>query len=481
MRSSTAWGTPPVRAVETCGVEGDGIRQGRLSRGLPLAGLAVRQAVGRVAGRLSRDEQKQLERFEREAERYVAVLGDMKGVAMKIGQLLSFLDIGAVPERHRIAYQQIIGALQADAPPMAFEGVRVVLERELGRPVHEVLAWIDERPLAAASIGQVHAARLPDGRRVVVKVQYPGVADAIRADLLNTELLASVAAMGMKMSPIKVTADPTAIAEEVAARITEELDYRIEATNQAELRASYAGHPFIRIPDVVPELSTERVLVMDRAEGLRWTDALEHPQALKDTWGEVVYRFVFGSLYDIGEFNADPHPGNYLFHDDGTVTFLDFGCVKRFSPEQVGAMARISQSVFDDQDAEALFDCFVALGCIPAKTKLQPQRVFDWWAPIWDPGRGEPFTFTPEFAAWVVERNFDAFGEWSDIARGMGIGRDSQDWTFLTRIQLGLYSVLGTLRATGDWRAIHEELRTGGPPATDLGRQHRTWKATTQP
>src|SRR4051812_8447953 len=117
------------------GVVDDGIRRGRVSRALPLAGLAVRQGMGRVAGKLSRDEQKQHERFTREAERYVAVLGDMKGVAMKVGQILSFLDAGAVPEQYRAAYQQIIGALQADAPPMRFETVRVVLERELGRPV----------------------------------------------------------------------------------------------------------------------------------------------------------------------------------------------------------------------------------------------------------------------------------------------------------------------------------------------------------
>ena len=115
----------------------------------------------------------------------------------------------------------------------------------------------------------------------------------------------------------------------------------------------------------------------------------------------------------------------------------------------------------------------------PRKTKLQPQRVLDWWAPIWDPGRGaQPFTFTPEFAAWVLERNFDAFGEWRDITRGMGIGPESKDWTFLTRIQLGLYSVLGALRASRDWRAIHDELRKGDPPQTDLGRQHQTWKAS---
>ncbi len=460
------------------GAADDGIRRGRVSRGLPLAGLAVRQGLGRVAGKLARDEQKQLDRFTREAERYVAVLGDMKGVAMKVGQLLSFLDAGAIPEQYRAAYQQLMGALQADAPPMPFETVRDVIERELERPVDEVFIWIGERPMAAASIGQVHAAHLPDGREVVVKVQYPGVGDAIRADLQNTELIASFARLGMKLSPIRVTADPVAIVEEVTERITEELDYRIEAANQTQFRSHYEGHPFIRIPEVISELSTERVLVMDQHDGLRWTAALEQPQELKDTWGEVVDRFVFGSLYDFGEFNADPHPGNYLFHEDGGVTFLDFGCVKRFSPAQVVAMRRISQSVFDDEDAQALLECFQQLGCIPRKTKLQPQRVFDWWAPIWDPGRGaEPFTFTPDFAAWAMARNIDPFGEWSDIARGMGIGREATDWTFLMRIQFGLYSVLGALRATQDWRAVHDELRKDAVPRTDLGRQHQAWKA----
>lgn len=462
--------------MQTCGVAEDDIRGGRLSRGLPLAGLAARQGLGRIAGKLSRDEQKQLERFTREAERYVAVLGDMKGVAMKVGQLLSFLDAGAIPDQYRAAYQQIVGALQADAPPMSFETVRAVLEHELGRPTEEVFSWIGERPMAAASIGQVHAARLPSGREVVVKVQYPGVGDAIRADLQNTELIASFARMGAKLSPIRITADPMAIAEEVTERITEELDYRIEAANQTEFSSRYEGHPFIRIPEVVPKLSTERVLVMDHHDGLRWTAALEQPQELKDAWGEVINRFVYGSLYGFGAFNADPHPGNYLFHDDGGVTFLDFGCVKRFSPDQVDAMRRISKAVFEDEDAEALFQCFQQVGCIPRKSKLDPRRVFDWWAPIWDPARrAQPFTFTPEFAASVMERNFDPLGEWGDVVRGMGIGPEAKDWTFLTRIQLGLYSVLGALRATGDWRAIHGELMKGDPPETELGRRHQAW------
>ena len=440
----------------------DGIRRGRVGRSLPLAALAVRQGAGRLAGKVSRDEQKQLERLIREAERYVAVLGDMKGVAMKAGQLLSFLDAGAIPEELRATFQQIMAALQADAPPMPFATVRDVLERELGRPVDEAFAWLAEQPMAAASIGQVHAAHLPDGREVVVKVQYPGVADAIRSDLDNAELLASFARMGAKLSPIRVTADPVAIVDEITERISEELDYRIEADHQTRFRDHHAAHPSIRIPEVVRELSTERVLVMDHHDGLRWTAALDQPQDLRDAWGEAVYRFVFGSLYGFGEFNADPHPGNYLFHDDGTVSFLDFGCVKRFAPEQVGQMRRMADAVVEE-DAQALFDCFQELGCVPRKTKLTPARVLEWWAPIWDPGRdAQPFTFTPEFAAWAMQRNIDPFGEWSDIARGMGISEAAKDWTFLMRIQFGLYSVLGGLRATRDWRALHEELRQEG-------------------
>ena len=279
----------------------------------------------------------------------------------------------------------------------------------------------------------------------------------------------------MKLSPIRITADPTAIVEEVTERITEELDYRIEAANQTEFRAHYEGHPFIRIPEVVPELSTERVLVMDHHDGLRWTAALEQPQELKDAWGEAIYRFVFGSLYDFGVFNADPHPGNYLFHDDGGVTFLDFGCVKRFSPEQVAGDAPHRPRPFRRPTTpDALFESFQDLGCIPRKTKLQPQRVFEWWASDLGPGPGRPAVHLhAEFAAWVMERNFDPFGEWRDIARGMGIGREAKDWTFLMRIQVGLYSVLGALRATGDWRAVHGELVNGDPPRP-------TWASSTR-
>ena len=237
---------------------------------------------------------------------------------MKIGQLVSFLDSGLVPEEYRAIYQQIVGSLQADAPPMSTGLVRQVVEEELGRPVEDIFEWFGEQPMAAASIGQVHAAHLHGGREVVVKVQYPGVAEAIAADLANGELLAGLIHMGNRlMGPMGVKSDVRAMVDELKDRITEELDYRLEAANQAEFSALYRDHPFIHVPEVVPELSTGKVLVMDEADGLRWTAALEQPQELKDRWAAVINRFVYGSLYGAGIFNGDPHPGNYLFHDDG--------------------------------------------------------------------------------------------------------------------------------------------------------------------
>lgn len=453
----------------------DSIRTGRVGRGLPLAGLTARTTVGRVAGKLRRgDEQRELEQFTREAERYVRVLGDMKGVAMKLGQLLSFLDTSAIPEAYRDAYQQIAGALQADAPPMPFETVRQVIERELGRPVDEVFTWIGERAMAAASIGQVHAAHLLDGREVVVKVQYPGVADAIASDLANAELLTSIISLGARLGPIRVATDPRELAAEIRERISEELDYRIEAANLTEFGERYKGHPFIRIPRVHTELSTERVLVMDEADGLRWAAALEQPQDLKDRWGEVINRFVYGSLYQYGIFNADPHPGNYLFHDDGSVTFLDFGCVVRFNERTLRSIREVALASSSPQpDAERLAAALVGAGLVTVTDRVNPQRILEWYRPMWAPVlTDEPTAFTPEWAAFVIERNFDLLGEHGEIVRSF---RVSRELTFLSRIQLGLFSVLGALRATAPWRAVQSEIIRAEPPQTDLGRQHAAW------
>jgi hypothetical protein len=307
------------------------------------------------------------------------------------------------------------------------------------------------------------------------------VAEAIEADLANGELLASVIQMGNRLlGPLRLKSDVRAVVDELKDRISEELDYRLEATNQQVFADLYRDHPFIHVPDVVTELSTERVLVMDQADGLRWTAALDQPQELKDRWGEVINRFVYGSLYTAGIFNGDPHPGNYLFHDDGSVTFLDFGCVKRFSERDVELMRRMCEAVFEgDGDAERFLRICQEFELVPKDTELEADRLLEWYRPMWEPVlRAERFTYTPEFAEFVVHRNFDPFGEWGDIIRAFGINEASKSYTLLNRIQLGLLSVLATLGATGEWWAAQQEIVFGAAPRTELGREHAAWQAS---
>ena len=267
-----------------------------------------------------------VERFhERTAERYTELLGHSRGVLMKIGQIMSMVDTRALGTGGFWPYQKAMSRLQADAPPMHPALVREVLDAELGSAVEQFADFSDE-PMAAASIGQVHRAVLRDGREVVVKIQYPGVAQAIRDDLANTELLATFLRFAISASGIK--ADVRAVAREAAARISEEVDYRHEAATIATFGELYRGHPFIRVPDVVPEASGDRVLTMTYLDGMDWAAAQQADQDLKNTWAEAITRFSQGNFRLANLLHADPHPGNYRFNADGTVGFVDFGCVK---------------------------------------------------------------------------------------------------------------------------------------------------------
>jgi predicted unusual protein kinase regulating ubiquinone biosynthesis (AarF/ABC1/UbiB family) len=242
----------------------DGIGQGRLRRSAPLVGLTARAAgdaaVAGLRGRLSGSDMAEF--HARTAERYAELLGRSKGALMKAGQMLSFASVApAVPADLQSVYQSALMRLRSDAPPMAPEVARAVLERELGDTAESAFVEFDWDPLAAASIGQVHAARLHDGRAVAVKVQYPGVADAIVADLKNTELLATFVSLLIGgLSSRKLSFDLRGAAREMGVRIAEELDYRLEAANQAEFAEHYRGHPFIHVPEVIGELCTGRVL-----------------------------------------------------------------------------------------------------------------------------------------------------------------------------------------------------------------------------
>jgi predicted unusual protein kinase regulating ubiquinone biosynthesis (AarF/ABC1/UbiB family) len=444
------------------------IPQGRLRRTGPLAALSARAAGGGVVDVLRRRLQGQrgasVEFHIRNAERYADVLSRSKGLLMKVGQILSFVDISAALDKtHGEVYRTALSSLQSDAEPMDFELVAAVIESELGRAPEDLFADLSHTPIAAASIGQVHVARLHDGTEVAVKVQYPGVADAIGDDLANTELLLTFVKIAQGIVPQVGKFDVRALADEISERFREELDYAAELAHQREFVEHYRGHPFIRVPEVFPELSTDRVLTMEMVHGRRWTETAAADQALRDRWGEVVFRFFFGSIARFGTFNADPHPGNYLFHDDGTVTFLDFGCVKRLEPAVERGFWDTALAIVAN-DADWLQRVCIEHGFTSADDPAPADKLLAWYRPHFSPFHSaQPFTFTPDVVADMLGQmaNMD-----KDVRRRITVPKD---YVFTNRIFAGLYSVLGALGATADWRAIFDE-DVSGEPTTELGR-----------
>lgn len=446
---------------------GDWIATGRLRRASPLIGLGARTAGEAVIASLRR-RPVGADAYERRAERYAEVMGRSKGALMKIGQIMSYVPFGsAVPPENRAIYQAAMSRLQADAPPMAPELAAEVIECELGARPDQLFREFSAYPVAAASIGQVHTARLPDGQAVAIKVQYPGVAQAIRADLRNTELVAAMIKVLRSVVPGLTSADPAAIASEVSERISEELDYRIEAAHQSFFAAAYAEHPFVHVPSVIDEYSTIRVLTQELVTGLTWPEAITASQELKDRWGETLFRFAIGSMRRLLAWNVDPHPGNFLFRPDGSVSFIDFGCVKHFDRDDMARVQRMIRAVLAE-DAGALRAEFVGAGMFDATTSPAPEEILAWYRPGFEMlTADQPYTMTPEFVARVIENHVSFRGPGGLVVRSLHLPKD---YVFLTRLDLGLWSVLAELRATGYWRSIVAELDEGAEPVTDMGK-----------
>jgi predicted unusual protein kinase regulating ubiquinone biosynthesis (AarF/ABC1/UbiB family) len=449
--------------------KGDGIDRGRLRRAAPLAALSARTAgEAAVVGLRSKLTGADPTEFHvRTAERYAELLGRSKGALMKAGQMLSFVSASpAVPAEFQSIYQAALTRLRDDAPPMAPELARVVLEHELGRRTEGAFAEFDWEPLAAASIGQVHAARLHDGREVAVKIQYPGVADAIRADLKNTQLLVTFLTLLTGLSTRRLNADVRVAARDMSARIVEELDYKLEAANQAEFAERYRGHPFIHVPAVIGELCTGRVLTQELCLGRSWSEALGAEQELRDQWAEAIWRFVYGSHARFGMINADPHPGNYVFHDDGTVSFLDFGCVQHFRYDQTDMAVAILRACLRG-DVLGTWRACVEVGYWRSSDPVSPDEVFAWWhEPFRYLWAEQPFTFTPEYAASWIEHRFSPTGPSANALRYLTMLNDCVAWT---RIEMALASVMAQLHATNDWAAILAEYQ-GDAPITAMGK-----------
>jgi predicted unusual protein kinase regulating ubiquinone biosynthesis (AarF/ABC1/UbiB family) len=471
---------PASSASRDASPKGDGIGHGRLRRGAPIVALSARTAGEALAlglrGKLT--DADSTEFHVRTAERYTELLGRSKGALMKAGQMLSFVPAGPlIPAELQAIYQTALARLRADAPPMAPELARETLERELGRRAESAYAQFDWSPLAAASVGQVHAARLHDGRAVAVKIQYPGVAAAIDADLRNHELLATFLDLVSGLSPMRMAFDIRGAAREMAARIAEELDYRLEATRQAEFAEIYRGHPFIHVPAVIAELSTGRVLTQELVQGKSWDEAMTAEQDLRDRWAEAIHRFGYGSYDRFCMFNADPHPGNYLFHDDGRVSFLDFGCVKRLERDQVQTMDAILRACWRD-DVLGTWRASVEAGFWRSSDPVTPDEVFAYWredwAMLWADRR---FTVTPEYVARWVARRFSPSGPSTNAVRHASV---PPEYTLIGRMEIGIASLIAQLHASNHWGRMAAERFGRVAPFTAMGKLDHAFFAARQ-
>jgi hypothetical protein len=253
----------------------------------------------------------------------------------------------------------------------------------------------------------------------------------------------------------------------MSVRITEELDYRLEGANQAQFAEHYRGHPFIHIPAVVGELSTAHVLTQELARGLSWSEAVNAEQELRDRWAEAIWRFNYGSYRRLQMFNADPHPGNYLLHEDGSVSFLDFGCVKRFSREQIEVIDAIARACFRG-DVLGTWRVCVEAGFFNSSDPVTPEEVFAYLRGDWEMFSDEQqFTLTPEYVAPWIEHRFSPKGPSANAIRHFKL---APEYTFAGRMELVLWSVIAQLHARNRWGAMAAEHLEGAAPITSMGK-----------
>ncbi|MDQ2675687.1 MAG: AarF/ABC1/UbiB kinase family protein [Actinomycetota bacterium] len=449
---------------------------GRIARmakiGRATANVAVRQAGTKAANvvRSPEDSDKALERRQIEtAEQIVTVLGGMKGAAMKVGQVLSFVDLGLVPEEYQEEFQAKLAALRDSAPTVSFEQMSKVIAEELGQPASQAFAELDPAPVAAASIGQVYRGRLHDGRDVAIKVQYPGVNDAVRADMQNLGMLMRLA---KRITP---QMDVEAVTREIRARIIEELDYELEASNHRTLARLYRGHPFIFIPPVVTEMCRERIIVTEFVEGDRFEQLTTSTQEERNRIGEIVFRFYFGSMYRHRRFSGDPHPGNMLRMADDKLAFLDFGLFKELGKREVEVELATGRAV-TEKDAAELHRLWSAEGFLPQPERVDPDELMAYALDaIWWYAEDAEAQITREAVQRIAIQAGDPR---STHFRTMRHQDMNPEHLMGRRLELLVLAVLGELRATGNWHRIAREWMYGDEPVTELGKQEAEFLAS---
>ncbi|HET9075081.1 MAG TPA: AarF/ABC1/UbiB kinase family protein [Solirubrobacteraceae bacterium] len=447
------------------------IRTARIGR--LAASQAVRNASTKTAnlartpdGRRAAAERRNLEA----AEQIVAALGTMKGAAMKVGQVLSVLDAGIVPPEFQDEFQAKLAALRDSAPKVSFAQMQKVIESELDERISAVFADFDPEPIAAASIGQVYRATLAEnGRDVAVKVQYPGVDAAVRADMKN---LGMILRLAKRIAP---GLDAQAMAQEVSERILEELDYELEAGNQRTLARLYRDHPFIVIPEVVTDLCRSRVMVSEFVAGTGFEELKTRSQEERNRVGEILFRFYFGSLYRHGRFSGDPHPGNSLELPDGRVAFFDFGLFKTM-PAAALELEKATIRAIIEGDTETIMQMGLKVGFFSDPERFDPERILGQFraASHWYTVDAD-LTVTRELVTQVVIDMGDPRSEYFSEMRHENA---PPDHIFGRRMEVMCLAVLSQIKAQNNFHRIAREWFYADSPATELGRLEAEYYGT---
>jgi len=420
-------------------------RRGARLASLPL-GFAGRATLGlgkRIGGAPAEEVSAQMQR--RAADQLFRVLGELKGGAMKFGQALSLFE-AFLPEDVAGPYRAQLARLQADAPPMPTSRVHAVLARELGPQWRQSFADFDPLPAAAASIGQVHRATWADGRAVAVKVQYPGADEALRSDLRQIGRLSKV------FAPLAGGMDVKPLVDELTERVSEELDYTVEATSQRTAAAGFAGDSEVFVPAVLT--NTSKVMVSEWVEGAALTTAVDLPDAARNEIALRYVRFLFAGPSIVGLLHADPHPGNFKVLPDGRLGVIDFGLVARLPdglPAAMGRILRIAQLGDAHQVAEGLHsEGFVA-------SDVDAEDLLEYLAPFVEPAAVPEFQFNRD---WMR----DQFNRIKDPGASGGIAMKLNlppNYLLIHRVWLGGLAVLSQLNARAAFGSVLEEFLPG--------------------
>jgi len=432
------------------------------------AGQGVRWTAGNLADRLRSEESAKEHSGERAlqlADALVEQLGTMKGAAMKLGQVLSGLEFSGIPEDQREEFKAKLAKLRDQSEPRPWREIEKVLRSELGESPGRVFSEIEQEAFAAASIGQVHRALTREGDQVALKIQYPGVAEAVGSDMRNLGLLSP---MIRKLAP---GLDIKPLFKELSERIEEELDYELEADRSRQIWRMIQGHPFLMTPRVYTDLSSRRVLATEFIQGQSFSALQDEPDPVRDRAGEQIFRFYFGLLDRRAWALGDPHPGNMLRVGE-RMCFLDFGMIRQVPRDYLQGEQAVARAVVD-QDAQRVHELLSQLGYLPRPELITPEQILEqlqvaggWY---FQPGL---LRITPELVRDLVEISSSPASPYYAQLRQQSIPPVS---LLIRRMEGMVLSTLGELRAEADWGSITREMLLGEEPVSQLGKEEKAF------